>query len=504
MQSIKTNIKKYILIVLLSILFLLVFSDDTSPLAKYWFGADSSLYMLFGKALNHGLLPYRDVFDHKGPYFFFLQQIGQFFWEGKNGAFIIQIINLSVVLIYSYKIYSSVNDKLNIKYKNLYLFPILWVLAGTLEGGNTNEEFSLSFSIISLYLFIKYLDGCDKRLFKHNPINAFIFGIFFGFIVFSRANNSGFLCSIILAILIILIVNKEYRNIFCNIAMFIFGVIVAIIPILYFYYSNGILKEMLYSCFVFAFQYSTNISLFARIRNYVFGITFLYIVPIILAFIVMLSCKRANRRELLFAVISSIAACVATFVGYNYYHYYILTVPNIVFLTYIFIKYYDSIQVIIKKKVIVSTMAIVLIGQSYRVGLDFANSMVHIFDVNITYRKVGYYKYYTEQSKDIVSKIPKDDFDSIWGHGIGSEFYMRTNIYPCIKYYDFVDMYFDENLGDVKNEIMFLLNNKSPKWIVIKKKERTVPIEIQIIIEQDYHLYYENEEFSLYSFNKQV
>ena len=497
----KNEIKRILLIVLLSTLFLLIFSDDTSPLAKYWYGRDSSLYMLFGKALNHGLLPYKDVFDHKGPYYFFLQQIGQFIWEGKNGIFILQIINLSLVLFFLYKIFNLVVDSTNFRFKNLYFLPILFILAGTLEGGDDNEEFALSFLVISLYFFIKYLKHCDNGKYSHNPIIAGIYGLFFGFIAFSRINNSGYLCAIILSIFIILVCHKEVKNIFQNIICFIIGFLIVVVPIMYFYYKNGILEDMLYSCFVFAFQYSSKIALSTRIKSYIFGVTFFYVIPMFIPIILLIISKQTKTRYFLFAVISTVATFVATFVGYNFPHYYILTVPNIVYSIFIYIysKQYIDTKCYLKNKAVIAIALLVILGQGYRAAMDFASSMVHIIDVNITYKKWGYYKYYTEQSVDIVNHIPDDEKDSIWGHGIQSRFYMRTNIYPCIKYYDFVDMYFEENLGDVKNKIMTLLNDSKPKWVITPKKEAVIPEEISQFIDDNYKLSYENEEFNLFN-----
>jgi hypothetical protein len=500
----KNEIKRILLIVLLSTLFLLIFSDDTSPLAKYWYGSDSSLFMLFGKALNHGLLPYKDLFDHKGPYYFFLQQIGQFIWEGKNGIFILQIINLSIVLFFSYKIFNLVTNPINFRFKNLFLFPILFVLAGTLEGGDCCEEFALPFLIVSLYFFIKYLKDCDNGKYSHNPIIAGMYGIFFGFIAFSRINNSGYLCAIILTIFIILICHKEVKNIFLNIIYFIIGFLIAAVPIMYFYYKNGILEDMLYSCFVFAFQYSSKISLLERIKSYIFSVNFSYVIPMFIPIILLIISKQTKTRHFMFAIISTIATFVATFIGYNFSHYYILTIPNIAYSIYIYLysKQYIEIKYYLKNKIVIAIVLLVILGQGYRAAMDFASSMVHIIDVNITYNRWGYYKYYTEQSVDIVNHIPDDEKDSIWGHGIQSRFYMRTDIYPCIKYYDFVDMYFKENLGDVKKEIMTLLNSKKPKWIITPKKEAVIPKEISQLIDSSYILFYENEEFNLFNFSK--
>ena len=76
MKKEKSLFDNLILICLISMLFLLFFSTSTSPLYKDY-QDDSAIFITVGKMLKDGKVLYKDIFDHKGPVFFFIEYIGQ-------------------------------------------------------------------------------------------------------------------------------------------------------------------------------------------------------------------------------------------------------------------------------------------------------------------------------------------------------------------------------------------------------------------------------------------
>ena len=103
--------KKIITILLISFCMLLFFSTSTSPLYENYYEDDSAIFILMGKAIVNGSVPYRDIFDHKGPILFWIQALGQLLWEGRNGIFIIQLLMLTITNIILYKIASFFCNK---------------------------------------------------------------------------------------------------------------------------------------------------------------------------------------------------------------------------------------------------------------------------------------------------------------------------------------------------------------------------------------------------------
>ena len=72
----RTTISKLLFFLLLSsasFVFLAVFSFYTSPFSNCDNGYDSAFFSLVGHGMTKGYLPYRDFFDMKGPFLFFIE-----------------------------------------------------------------------------------------------------------------------------------------------------------------------------------------------------------------------------------------------------------------------------------------------------------------------------------------------------------------------------------------------------------------------------------------------
>ena len=123
MKKEKSLFDNLILICLISMLFLLFFSTSTSPLYKDY-QDDSAIFITVGKVLKDGKVLYKDIFDHKGPVFFFIEYIGQIIYSGRFGMFILQIISMTFSLFMLNKIL-SINTNKSTLYSIILSLPLL-------------------------------------------------------------------------------------------------------------------------------------------------------------------------------------------------------------------------------------------------------------------------------------------------------------------------------------------------------------------------------------------
>ena len=78
LQMNNKNNKEYISILILCIVgcvFVLLFSYSTSPIYRDFYIEDSAIFLTFGKFWSQGLVPYRDMFDHKGPIIYLVNML---------------------------------------------------------------------------------------------------------------------------------------------------------------------------------------------------------------------------------------------------------------------------------------------------------------------------------------------------------------------------------------------------------------------------------------------
>lgn len=491
----KTNkLVNYFALAILAFLFLLVFSNGTSPLTSNYYGMDSAFFMFFGKAMKHGYIPYIDLFDHKGPYFFFLQEIGQIICEGRLGAFIIQLLNLFISLAIVDKIIVYVKKDLTFIKRVLFQIPLLLVLSFTFREGNMTEEYSLPILFYSLYLFIKFIK--ENVNYEHKPLYAFIYGLFIGILAFSRITNAAFICSIVLTVTIILIINKNYKNLILNVLFFIFGLVISFLPLFICFSSLDALKEMINSVFVFAYKYSMHMSLEYRLNTY---FTFNHIVLLLIAassIIYLLFAKKNRSYEFLFSCISFIATFLATFLGFSYTHYFVLVLPNLLFTIYLILDELDKSKILLKNKYLCVLLGIIIISTLIFVGEAFGKNALQMIDYSLSEKKENYYSDLAKLDTEIGSYIPENDKYNVWGYGIKARFYLRTNTYPCIKYFDYLDQFLQYE--ELNREIVDLFNINKPKWLIISKEKDEIPSFIEDDLSK-YLLVAENSAYYLYN-----
>ena len=87
--------KNFLLIFVLftiSALFVLIMSFSTSPLYPYYFGGDSAQFQTVGKGWSMGMIPYKNMFDHKGPIIFFVDMLGFLLIGTSSGIMLLQIV----------------------------------------------------------------------------------------------------------------------------------------------------------------------------------------------------------------------------------------------------------------------------------------------------------------------------------------------------------------------------------------------------------------------------
>lgn len=495
-RKVSNSVKNNLILVVLAFLFLLVFSNGTSPLSKYY-GSDSAFFMFVGKAMNHGLKPYIDLFDHKGPYLFWIQQLGQLICENRYGAFIMQVINLSICMYIIDRVIILANNELPFDKRLLCQIPLAIVFAISFRDGNMCEEYSLSFLFISLYMLIKYFIQYENGDYKHNLIYAFIYGLFFGILVFIRITNSAFLCSCVLATTILLIYKKEYKNLLLNILVFLLGTLIAFLPIYLYYSSIGGLETMLYSVFVYAVKYVGELSFIYRLKLYVNLENILLLISAFYPVIYLFLIKENNTKYFIFACISFVATFAATFIGQAYTHYFVLVLPNVLYAIFLFLHFNVQKSFKSKKKTFVILTTVIMVGLSVYMFLNLGKNILQIVDYSMSENKHNYYLDLSEIDKEIGECIPDEEKTSVWGYGTKARFYIQSNTYPCIRYFD----YLDQRLAysDISKEIETLLKKNKPKWLVVSKEREEIPKFISEEINAKYSLYTENEGYYLYN-----
>lgn len=418
----KKKILTIAIIGIIAFLYVSIFSFSTSPLYRNPdYKSDSYVFMMNGLFSKSGMIPYKDFFDHKGPFVFFIEYIGQCIHGGTIGIFLIQVIFMIFSLCGIYKLSRYFyNRKLSL----LVILLSLLLLSQYYEGGNLTEEFCLPFLIWSFYFAIGYLLNNEEKII-HRPAYSFFYGMTFMVCALTRITNAFPLCIVVLIGFIVLCSKHQWILIFKNIMLFLFGSMLLLLPFIIYFIRNDALYDMFFGTILYNLQYAGNTADFTGIKDII--VTAATLVPLIGAFAIGVCwiIKKHEKRSIgIMVIVSSVGGCIFQLQGYRLGHYLEVWTP-------LFIVAMGLVPELLResklcKKIIVLTTIVVLFAVSGRLILQYDTIYKCAMgdDINI----------YRDKCKDIVKEVPQYDRDKIVAYNVYAYFYLVTDIKPSIKY----------------------------------------------------------------------
>ena len=452
--------RRSLIAAVITCLVMLICSAYDSPLFPLYNSSDSAIFMLIGKGITEGKIPYVDLFDHKGPVLFWIEALG---WQmaGRTGVWIIETSGavLSVFLLI------KICDQL----RSNCLFPVLGTAVVYLSyfgRGNLCENYSLPFIMFCVLLSVRYYQSSNI---KHPRQYAFVYGVCFALLAFIRVNNATVICGFALCIIIRLLVAREYRNLVENVLAGLAGVLVISVPICLFFYVKGALQDMLFCTFTYNFMYAserTELDGAGWIQKLVTYMPIVYAT----AFYGISAIRKKNNgysmafiRALFFVSLLCLVELLFTSMSAHYHTIALpmysvaiaMSVPNLCFHDFLHcIKDYGRRNWI---------LVFVLISAIYFVWSGF-NACAPIYRHYLTDYCVSRY----QDVQECIKVIPKNERDSVIGYEIATSWYIDSDITPCYKYYSMQHWWSSEEY-DVNQQFLDYVSESFPKWIITGK-----------------------------------
>ncbi len=212
--------KNFLFCLLISFITLL-FTSESSILYPINTWVDVHAIFTMGKGMMHGLVPYVDLFEQKGPIFIFLFGLASLLSSTSFlGLFIIEILCLAVFLYYIQKI---IQLFLPLKYLWLLtpLFAVFTTTSPFFAHGGSVEEICLPFLAISLYHLISFF---QTEEISYRTI--LIDGLLAGIVWMMKYTILGFWFAFAVIIFFFLLSKKQVRESFYHIFVFLMGMMI--------------------------------------------------------------------------------------------------------------------------------------------------------------------------------------------------------------------------------------------------------------------------------------
>ena len=479
----RQKIWEYCGLFLISLTHLFLFSFWTSPFYKLWYGCDASFFTLVGRGITEGKVPYRDFFDLKGPYFFFIEALGQLMSRARLGAFLIQIPFAFLFLLLIYEICNLFVTKK----KSLFICLVyLWGHITTLWGGNTLEEFILPLTLACLYYTLFLIVRRNYTLENLPASNQLLLGMVLAICLFSKISCAAPVLGIAASIIFSNLCCKNIKQLLFNLLYIVFGFALATLPVILYFGINSSLNDMIYCVFKLGFSRSTN-------YYESFNATWeLKLSGAVVAFVISFVCrKRIDKNITIILMAASAATWLLLHLGTPYYYYFTTVYPCLILALAIFFKAYDPLILFedIGQAIIICLFAVYLF---YYVptGVENINTVING-------RNFVAAESFQKDATDMGSLIPECDRDSVFSFLIDMQWFEANQITPCCKYV--VNLpFFIELCPEAEEDILNMLDENPPKWIVIGDYFAENLPNISEVVLDKYECVYENSSGHLF------
>ena len=263
----KYNDKTIVFICFLSSFVMILFCSKSSFLYPFNDWDDANCFFTVGKCIMNGIVPYKQLFEQKGPLLYFLHGLASLISDNSFlGVFFLEIIEVSVFLFFSYKIM-----ELYIGKRGIWFIPILALVSTTslaFYSGDSSEEMCLPFLTASIWIILKSVKQ-DRDL---SNKEALLIGVLSGCIFWIKFSIIGMYLGWYLFYAIDCVLNKKTKELFSRTAYIAFGVVLSTLPFLLYFGINNAIADW------FEVYIWDNVFLYSQAEEETYGVLFnLYI-----------------------------------------------------------------------------------------------------------------------------------------------------------------------------------------------------------------------------------
>lgn len=451
----------------LSFLFLWI-GTKSSPLYPMNDWVDANAFFTMGKGLMNGLVPFKDLFEQKGPILYFIYGIG-YLISNKTflGIYLIEGISFGISLWYFYKILELYKKERGFYISAPFLLAIILTMPAFTHGGGC-EEILLPCFFASFYHFLYLIN--DKTYLNSDLKIYYYEGLLVGIVLWTKFILLGFWIGWVIFIGIVLLISKQYKKILSIIVFYLLGIITITIPILFYFFIVGGLADLINIYFylnIFLYPASGNLVPIAdRIKILIdifcenMNTNSIYMFTLIIGGISLLRDKVVVKKWFKIGIfVLFFSTFFFNYIGLISHLYYFFVMSPFVILFGIFVaKLCDHISIPSEYLVIIVIPVLWI--------------FVYLFSPNTYFIGTKKEELAQYQFADIMNK--EENPTLLYYGDIDGGFYTIADILPTEKYFEKVNIeyeFFPDNI-DAQN---LAIKEKRAEFVIVRIKEERNP-----------------------------
>ncbi len=222
--------------------FIMTFCSYTSPAFYFDTSPDNNAFFTVGKAMMHGIVPYKDIFEQKGPYVYFLHGLA-YLVSSRSFLliFLVEIATVTAAMFFVYKLAKLLNASELPALLTALLSPLLFLYHPYYDYGDTVEFFTLPLLLSLIYLMVLL----DHRNFRVSHWWYFAQGALVGIVFLSKYTLLGAWIVFYLVLVGRLLVKRQWRQLGRVIGWSAGGFLLATLPWLLYFLMTGSLRAFI-------------------------------------------------------------------------------------------------------------------------------------------------------------------------------------------------------------------------------------------------------------------
>lgn len=219
---------------------LLTLCSMCSPLYPLNIWVDPNCLMTVGRAMKHGSVLYRDIYEQKGPLIYLIHMLAACITEKSFfGVFLFEIAAWTATLYAACQLIARRTGEWTAR-AGVALFAGLVMVCRSFVRGDSAEELCLPFLMTALTLFFRHAEQDDGPM----PLRKmFVCGILAGCVATIKYTILGLFLGLCATQAVLCIRRGGLRMLMASAGVFLAGMLIPILPWLVYFAANGALSD---------------------------------------------------------------------------------------------------------------------------------------------------------------------------------------------------------------------------------------------------------------------
>ncbi len=413
----------------------------TSPLFS-GVSNDSDIFFIIGKYWTEGAVPYRDLWDSKGPFLFLVNALGYAMTGSMAGVALVQTVSLTLTLYYIWRL---LRCAFSFRGSLLAVAVVLAALFCVYDCGNTAEEYVMPFLAC---LFFRFYDRLGSPVLSVRLTDAALCGAVFALCLCTRLTNAVGLCAATLALCVLLAKGRRWAVLLRSAAAFVAGTAAVVAPFAVYFACHDTLSEAVYAVLTYNLEYRASWSGFTA-RDVLVAASNGFCCLALLAVAVLMALGGQRRRGFCWGAVS-VALLLYLYNTRLFPHYFMVSVPCLAVAMAEAARLGRAVAPPPRLLAWVLALALVppVVHRSY-----------------VVWYLMDYSRHFEDPYAALLGKIPQNERDSFVAYNCTTNIYLLHGLKPACRFFYLQDWMVEQGPG-LRPRLVADFERRGVKWIL--------------------------------------